>query len=55
MVRAVQNTASSRTLVGSLVDPACSIASCTPLAISSRGWWAATVKGSGTSPNRRLA
>ncbi|COX77814.1 Uncharacterised protein [Mycobacterium tuberculosis] len=36
MLRAVQNTASSRTLGGSFRDARCSRASCTTLAISSR-------------------
>lgn len=54
-VRAVQNTASSRTLAGSFFDPPCSRPSCTALASSSRGWCAATVNGSGTSPKRFLA
>ncbi|GAA1428455.1 hypothetical protein GCM10009641_05770 [Mycobacterium cookii] len=54
MVRAVQNTASSRTLAGSVRDADCSMVSCTALATSSRGWWAVTAKGSGTSPKRRL-
>src|ERR1700731_3808073 len=54
-VRAVQNTASSRTLAGSLREADCSMVSWTALATSSRGWCAATAKGSGTSPKRRLA
>src|ERR1700733_8641400 len=53
--RAVQNTASSRTLAGSLREADCSMVSWTALATSSRGWGAATAKGSGTSPKRRLA
>jgi len=37
IVRAVQNTASSRTLTGSFFEPDCSSISWTPLAIISRG------------------
>ena len=39
-VRAVQYTASSRTLIGSVFDARCSRPSCTELATSSAGWWA---------------
>ena len=45
----------SRTPSGSFFDPDCNSVSCTALATSSRGWCAATVNGSGTSPNRRRA
>ncbi len=55
IVLAVQSTASSRTLAGSFFEADCSRVSCTALAIISRGWWAATANGSGTSPNLRLA
>src|SRR5271154_5478259 len=54
-VRAVQNTASSRTLAGSLREADCSMVSWTALATSSRGWCAATARGSGASPKRRFA
>ena len=50
MVRAVHNTASSRTLTGSCFDARSIIVSCTAPATISLRWCAATAKGSGTWP-----